>query len=108
MTPPRTAFLFPGQGSQSVGMLSDLADAFPIVHDTFEEAGTLLGRDLWALAQQGPKADLDRTENTQPAMLAAGVAVWRCWRQQWSSCCGRRSGRTVAQPAELSVLYLTI
>jgi len=97
----KPAFLFPGQGSQCVGMLSDLADAFPIVHDTFEEAGTVLGLDLWALAQQGPKADLDRTENTQPAMLAAGVAVWRCWRQQGGAAASIMAGHSLGEYSAL-------
>ncbi|MEO0972811.1 MAG: ACP S-malonyltransferase [Pseudomonadota bacterium] len=76
------AFVFPGQGSQSVGMLSELAAAEPIVGTTFEEASDALGYDLWALIQDGPAEELARTERTQPAMLAAGVAVWRVWRQR--------------------------
>ena len=75
------AFVFPGQGSQSVGMLAALGAAEPVVRETFEEASQVLGYDLWALAQQGPEADLGTTERTQPAMLAAGVAVWRAWRE---------------------------
>ena len=74
------AFVFPGQGSQSVGMLAALGAAEPVVRETFEEASQVLGYDLWALAQHGPEADLGTTERTQPAMLAAGVAVWRAWR----------------------------
>ena len=75
------AFVFPGQGSQSVGMLAALGAAEPVVRETFEEASQVLGYDLWALAQQGPEAELGATERTQPAMLAAGVAVWRAWRE---------------------------
>lgn len=74
------AFVFPGQGSQSVGMLAELAAAHPQVREAFREASDGAGRDLWELAQCGPAEDLDRTENTQPALLAAGVAVWRAWR----------------------------
>lgn len=73
------AFLFPGQGSQALGMLSALADAHPAVRETFAEASAAIGLDLWALAQQGPEAELNRTINTQPALLAAGVACWRAW-----------------------------
>ena len=73
------AFVFPGQGSQSVGMLAELGAADPVVQATFAEASEVLGYDLWALCQQGPEADLGSTERTQPAMLAAGVATWRVW-----------------------------
>lgn len=73
------AFVFPGQGSQSVGMLAALAAVEPVVRETFAEASTVLGYDLWALCQQGPESELASTEKTQPAMLAAGVATWRAW-----------------------------
>ena len=73
------AFVFPGQGSQSVGMLAELGAAEPVVRATFAEASDVLGYDLWALCQDGPEADLGATERTQPAMLAAGVATWRVW-----------------------------
>ncbi len=76
------AFVFPGQGSQSVGMLAELAEAEPGVRDTFDQASNVLGYDLWELCQQGPAADLNATERTQPAMLAAGVAIWRVWREK--------------------------
>ena len=75
------AFVFPGQGSQSVGMLASLAAAEPVVRETFAEASAVLGYDLWALCQQGPEAELGSTEKTQPAMLAAGVATWRAWQR---------------------------
>jgi [acyl-carrier-protein] S-malonyltransferase len=74
------AFVFPGQGSQSVGMLAGLAAADPLVKSTFAEASQVLGYDLWQLASAGPEALLNETERTQPAMLAAGVATWRVWR----------------------------
>lgn len=75
------AFVFPGQGSQSVGMLAVLAAAESVVPETFAEASEVLGYDLWRLCQEGPEAELGRTERTQPAMLAAGVATWRAWQK---------------------------
>lgn len=84
----QTAFLFPGQGSQAVGMLSGLADE-PAVRQTFREAADTLGFDLWGLIQNGPEEQLNRTDRTQPALLAASVALWRLWlerggaRPQW-------------------------
>lgn len=75
------AFVFPGQGSQSVGMLAELAAAHGEVQTTFDEASQGAGIDLWALSQQGPEDQLNRTENTQPALLAASVAVWRVWQK---------------------------
>ena len=74
------AAVFPGQGSQSIGMLSTLAAAEPAVRATFATASTVLGYDLWELTQNGPLEDLNLTERTQPAMLAAGVAVYRAWQ----------------------------
>lgn len=76
------AFVFPGQGSQSVGMLNALAGEFPQVQQTFAEASQVLGCDLWELVERGPEEKLNQTQITQPAMLAAGVAVWRVWRAQ--------------------------
>lgn len=73
------AFVFPGQGSQSVGMLAELNGTFPIVKKTFDEASEVFGRDMWTLAQQGPEQELAQTEITQPIMLIAGVAAWRAW-----------------------------
>lgn len=75
-----SVFLFPGQGSQSVGMMSDLAASHPQVRASFDTASKVLGFDLWDLAQQGPAEQLALTEITQPLMLVAGVATWRVWR----------------------------
>ena len=74
------ACVFPGQGSQTIGMLMDLSAAHPVIIHCFQEASDAIGVDLWQLAQLGPEADLNRTENTQPALLAAGVAVFRAWQ----------------------------
>lgn len=74
--------VFPGQGSQSVGMLAELGAAESAVRDTFTEASDALGVDLWALTQDGPEEELNRTDRTQPAMLAAGVAIWRVWQSR--------------------------
>ena len=76
------AFVFPGQGSQSVGMMRELGERYPRVRRTFDEASTVLGEDLWAVCQDGPAAALDATETTQPAMLTAAVATYRVWRDQ--------------------------
>lgn len=78
------AYLFPGQGSQSVGMLVELASEYPEVRQTFEQGSEILKQDLWSLASEGPVEDLNRTENTQPIMLCASVAVWKIWSKQSS------------------------
>lgn len=82
VTATQLAFVFPGQGSQSVGMLAELSELHPVVRATFAEASEGAGVDLWALSQGGPEEMLNRTEYTQPALLAAGIAVWRAWQQQ--------------------------
>ncbi|AUQ25945.1 ACP S-malonyltransferase [Dickeya zeae] len=76
------AMVFPGQGSQSVGMLAELAEQFPLIKETFDEASSVLGYDLWQLSQQGPAEELNKTWQTQPALLTASVALWRVWQQQ--------------------------
>ena len=76
----KTAFIFPGQGSQSLGMLADFADR-PAVKQTFQEASGALDLDLWAMCQEGPQELMNQTENTQPLLLTAGVALWRLWEQ---------------------------
>ncbi len=75
------AIVFPGQGSQSVGMLAELGEQYGVVKQTFAEASEVLGYDLWALIQQGPAEDLNATFRTQPALLAASVAIWRVWQE---------------------------
>jgi [acyl-carrier-protein] S-malonyltransferase len=82
MTPDTLAFVFPGQGSQSVGMLAPLAAQSPIIRTTFDEASAVLGYDLWRLVSEGPIEELNATERTQPAMLVAGIATWRLWQER--------------------------
>ncbi|HEV7633674.1 MAG TPA: ACP S-malonyltransferase [Steroidobacteraceae bacterium] len=75
------AFVFPGQGSQSVGMLAEFAAADSLVIETYAEASAILGYDLWQLVSQGPAESLNETRHQQPAMLAADIATWRLWRK---------------------------
>lgn len=78
----KIAFIFPGQGSQTIGMLAELAKEYPLIQETFMQASQVLKFDLWALCQEGPADALNQTEKTQPALLAASVALWRVWLQQ--------------------------
>ena len=75
-------FVFPGQGSQSTGMMDVLTEAYPVVRQTFAEASAVLGYDLSRLVHEGPEDELNQTVRTQPAMLAAGVATWRIWQHR--------------------------
>ncbi|NOH61949.1 ACP S-malonyltransferase [Vibrio sp. RE88] len=75
------AIVFPGQGSQAVGMLAELGEQYEVVKNTFSEASEALGYDLWALVQNGPAEDLNQTFRTQPALLASSVAIWRVWQE---------------------------
>jgi len=77
----KIAFIFPGQGSQAVGMLSTLAAQYPLIQETFAEASEALQLDLWQLSQKGPAECLNQTQQTQPVLLAASVALWRLWQQ---------------------------
>ncbi|WP_311751710.1 ACP S-malonyltransferase [Proteus columbae] len=76
------AMVFPGQGSQAVGMLAELAEQYPIVTETFAQASDVLGYSLWDLVQNGPEEELNKTWKTQPALLAASVAIWRVWQEK--------------------------
>ena len=95
------AFVFPGQGSQSVGMLAELGSEYAAIKATFDEASAGAGVDLWALSQTGPEDDLNRTENTQPSLLAAGVAVWRVWQEQGGATPAQLAGHSLGEYAAL-------
>jgi len=100
-TTPKIAVFFPGQGSQSVGMLDALGAAYPSVRSTFADAADALGRDLWSLVSEGPREVLDQTENTQPAMLTAGVAVWRVWQELGGAPAALMAGHSLGEYAAL-------
>ncbi|MFK8019227.1 MAG: ACP S-malonyltransferase [Pseudomonadales bacterium] len=91
MQAKQLAFVFPGQGSQSLGMLGGIAETDGIIKTTFEEASESIGLDLWALAQEGPQEQQNLTENTQPLILTASVALWRVW-----------TARSAARPAMMA------
>lgn len=95
------AFVFPGQGSQTVGMLAELAAAYPIVEETFREASDALGYDLWALVQNGPAEELNKTWQTQPALLAASVAIYRVWQQQGGKTPALMAGHSLGEYSAL-------
>lgn len=82
MTNQHLGFVFPGQGSQKIGMLAELAAEFPVVGQTFAEASSVLGYDLWSLVQTGTQDEINLTERTQPLLLTASVAVWRAWQEK--------------------------
>lgn len=95
------AFVFPGQGSQAVGMLSDLAAEFPVIEETFREASSALGYDVWALTQNGPAEELNKTWQTQPALLTASVALWRVWQQQGGKTPALMAGHSLGEYSAL-------
>ncbi len=98
---PTLAFVFPGQGSQSVGMLAEISERHPSVHESFAEASDGAGVDLWALSQGGPEEQLNRTEFTQPALLAASVAVWRLWLSRGGSTPSVLAGHSLGEYSAL-------
>lgn len=95
------AFVFPGQGSQRVGMQASLAEYHPVVLETWREASEALGFDLWRLAQDGPPEKLNQTTNTQPAMLAAGVAAWRAWQAAGGEVPAQLAGHSLGEYSAL-------
>ncbi len=95
------AMIFPGQGSQKLGLLANLAQKHAIVKEVFDQGSALLGYDLWELAQHGPKPQLDQTEFTQPIMLAADVAVFRCWRELGAPMPAYMAGHSLGEYAAL-------
>ena len=95
------AFVFPGQGSQAVGMLADVAAQYPIVEKTFAEASAVLGYDLWALVQQGPAEELNKTWQTQPALLTASVALYRVWQQKGGKAPAMMAGHSLGEYSAL-------
>ncbi|MDC9589640.1 ACP S-malonyltransferase [Xenorhabdus sp. XENO-10] len=95
------AMVFPGQGSQSLGMLADLSSEFPLVEQTFAEASAVLGYDLWTLVQQGPAEELNKTWKTQPALLAASVAIWRVWQEKGGKLPSMMAGHSLGEYSAL-------
>ena len=95
------AMVFPGQGSQTVGMLADLAAENPIVENTFREASDVLGYDLWQLVQQGPAEELNKTWQTQPALLAASVAIFRVWQEKGGKMPSMLAGHSLGEYSAL-------
>lgn len=106
----KTAFIFPGQGAQSIGMLATARENFPLVKQTFAEASEVLGYDLEGICQNGPEQELNRTAITQPAILTASVALWRLWMQQGGQkpdfVAGHSLGEYSALVAAESMLFL--
>ncbi|WP_295961970.1 ACP S-malonyltransferase [uncultured Xanthomonas sp.] len=101
MTDSTLAFVFPGQGSQSLGMLAELAELHPQLRDSFAEASEGAGVDLWALSQGGPEEMLNRTEYTQPALLAASVALWRLWLAEGGARPAQLAGHSLGEYSAL-------
>ena len=95
------AMVFPGQGSQSVGMQADLAAEYPVVQQTYAEASDILEYDLWSLVQTGPAEKLAATEITQPAMLTAGTAAFRVWRAAGGAAPDQVAGHSLGEYSAL-------
>jgi [acyl-carrier-protein] S-malonyltransferase len=91
------AFVFPGQGSQKIGMLAELASSNPLVKSTFAEASEALGYDLWAMIQQGDQEQINLTERTQPMLLASSVAIWRLWNDKGGPSPAQMAGHSLGE-----------
>jgi [acyl-carrier-protein] S-malonyltransferase len=91
------AFVFPGQGSQKIGMLAELASADPVVEQTFAEASEVLGYDVWKLVQEGEQDDINLTERTQPILLASSVAIWRLWQKKGGPVPAQLAGHSLGE-----------
>jgi [acyl-carrier-protein] S-malonyltransferase len=100
-TSPQLGLVFPGQNSQHVGMLAELAAAYPVVLQTFAEASQVLGYDLWQLTQQGPAEQLALTHITQPTMLTSSVAIYRVWQQAGGSMPALVAGHSLGEYSAL-------
>lgn len=97
MTQANLAFVFPGQGSQKVGMLAEMGEQFPIVKETFAEASEALGYDMWDMIQNGEQEQLNLTERTQPILLTSSVALWRVWEQQSGAAPALMAGHSLGE-----------
>ena len=91
------AFVFPGQGSQKIGMLAELAEQNPIIEKTFNEASDVLGYDMWQLIQQGAQEDINLTQRTQPILLTCSVAIWRLWNQKQGASPSQMAGHSLGE-----------
>ena len=91
------AFVFPGQGSQKIGMLAELAEQNPIIEKTFNEASEVLGYDMWQLIQQGAQEDINLTQRTQPILLTCSVAVWRLWNEKQGASPSQMAGHSLGE-----------
>lgn len=91
------SIVFPGQGSQAIGMMSELAADYAVVRQCFEQASDVLGTDLWKMTQEGPLEALSQTENTQPALLTAGVAAWKVWLEQGGTAPSMMAGHSLGE-----------
>lgn len=91
------AFVFPGQGSQKIGMLAELAEQNPIIEKTFSEASEVLGYDMWDLIQQGAQEDINLTQRTQPILLTCSVAIWRLWNEKLGATPSQMAGHSLGE-----------